>query len=442
MDSTRFFGINNYSLAPGRFAFGFQPDRNWLASEAEAGRITQDSIFNGQLQQQYTQNFNLTATLEPFQDMRIDLTWRKDFSKNHNEIYKYDYSDNAYHHFTPSDFGSFNISYISLGTLFRSSDPNQLSGTFQDFLDYRSIISRRLGTTNPYTNNVLDPTNPDYYKGYTEFSQDVLIPAFIAAYSGRDPNKVALIDYNNENIRSNPFRYYFPLPNWRLTYNGIGRMPSLQDKLSNFSITNNYTCNMSMNSFVSNFFYEDLLGVGFPSFIDSNSHNYIPFFQVPNLTISEQFSPILGIDAAFKSSLTFRVQFNKTRMMSLSLIDYQVSETKSTEFVVGGGYRIKGLQLPFTVFGVRQLKNDVNIRMDIGYRDDVTSNTYLGVNTVMPTRGQKVLTISPTIDYIINDNLQVRLYYDRRQIIPAISTSYPITTTRAGLKLIYLFAEQ
>jgi hypothetical protein len=34
------------------------------------------------------------------------------------------------------------------------------------------------------------------------------------------------------------------------------------------------------------------------------------------------------------------------------------------------------------------------------------------------------------------------LYYDRRQIIPAISTSYPITTTRAGLKLIYLFAEQ
>ncbi len=442
MDSTRFLGIDNNSLAPGLFAFGFQPDRDWLDQEAGAGRITGDSIFNGQLQQQYTQTFNLTATLEPFQDMRIDLTWRKDFSKNHNEIFKYDYTDNSYHHFTPSDFGSFNISYISLGTLFRNSDPNQLSGTFQDFMDYRTVISKRLGSTNPYTNNVLDPNNPDYYKGYTEFSQDVLIPAFIAAYSGRDPNKVALIDYSNENIRSNPFRYYFPLPNWRLTYSGIGKMPALQDKLSNFTITNNYTCNMSMNSFASNFYYQDFLGVGFPSFIDSNSNNYIPFFQVPNLTISEQFSPILGLEAAFKSSLTFRVQFNKTRMMSLSLIDYQVSETKSTEFVVGGGYRIRGLQLPFVVFGVRELKNDVNIRVDVGYRDDVTSNTYLGVNTVMPTRGQKVLTISPTIDYIINDNLQLRLYYDRRQTIPAISTSYPITTTRAGLTLRFLFTEQ
>ncbi len=442
MDSTRFFGMNNNGWNPGTFAFGYQPDKKWLDQQAEAGRISSDSIFNGQMQQRYAQTFNLTAAIEPIRDMRIDVSWKKDFSKNHQEIFKYDYDMFEYQHFNPSDMGTFSVSYMALGTLFRKSSSESLSQTFKDFLNNRAIISARLGNTNPYTGGILDPEDPNYYKGYTGFSQDVLIPAFIAAYTGRDASKVPLIDYSNENIRSNPFKYYFPLPNWKLSYNGLARMPSLRDKITNFTISNSYTCNMSMNSFITNFYYQDLLGVGFPSFIDSNSHNYVPFFQVPNLTITEQFSPILGIDASFKNSLTFRVQFNKTRMMSLSLIDYQVSETNSTEYVIGGGYRIKGLHLPFTIFGVRELKNDINIRVDLGYRNDETFNTYLAGMTQMATRGQKVITISPTIDYIINDNLQLRLFYDRRQTVPVMSTSYPITTTRAGLTLRFLFTEK
>ena len=126
----------------------------------------------------------------------------------------------------------------------------------------------------------------------------------------------------------------------------------------------------------------------------------------------------------------------------MSMLDYQVSETKSTELIFGGGYRLNGLTLPFTVFGTNRLKNDINIRMDLGYRSDLTTNSYLAQNVNIATRGQNVLTISPSIDYIINDNLQLRLFYDRRQTIPAISTSYPITTTRAGVTLRFLFTEQ
>ena len=129
-------------------------------------------------------------------------------------------------------------------------------------------------------------------------------------------------------------------------------------------------------------------------------------------------------------------------MLSLSLVDFQVSETKSTEVAIGGGARIKGLTLPFTVFGTRRLKNDININMTLGYRDDLTANNYLAQNENIPTRGQKVITISPTIDYIVNDNLQLRFYFDRRQSIPVMSTSYPITTTRGGVTLRFLFAPQ
>ena len=162
---------------------------------------------------------------------------------------------------------------------------------------------------------------------------------------------------------------------------------------------------------------------------------------MPNLTITEQFSPLIGFDASFRNNLTLRFEYRKSRTASLSLIDYQVSETKSTDYTFGLGYRIRGLRLPFEILGVRTLKNDLNVKMDVSLRDDRTANNYLAQNTDITTRGQKVITISPSIDYIVSERLTLRLFYDRRQSIPYVSSSFPITTTRAGLTLRFIFAQ-
>lgn len=446
MDSTRFLGVSDRSGNNWYdFAFGAQPDRAWFDRQASLGRISADTYFNGQLQQTFAQNYTIQATLEPVPDLRIDMTWNMQFSKNYSETFKYNYDSigaRGYQHFSPYSMGTFNISYIGLKTLFSSSGANELSPQYQEFLNNRTIISRRLGSVNPYTAGTPDPEDPNYSKGYTQYAQDVLIPAFLAAYTGRDAGSIPLVESNNPSIRSNPFKNYLPMPNWRLVYNGLTKQPLFAEYLTNFSISHGYTGNLSMNSFLSSFYYQDELAVGFPSFIDSNSHNYVPFFQVPNITISESLGPLLGIDAAFKNGLSLGVKFNKTRMLSLSLVDYQVSETRSTELILSGGARVKGLTLPFTVFGTRRLKNDIDINVAVGYRDDITSNTYLAQNTNIPTRGQKVITISPTIAYTVNDYLQLRFFYDRRQSIPVMSTSFPITTTRAGVTLRFLFAQQ
>ncbi|XZF13363.1 cell surface protein SprA [Chitinophagaceae bacterium MMS25-I14] len=439
MDSTKVLGINPSSTYPGvDFAFGGQPNAQYLQSLAQAGVLSRDSLFNSQYQQRYSQTLNLSATIEPFPDLRIDLTLTKSFSKSHSELFK-DTGTGVFNHLSPYESGSFNISYIGIKTIFKQGGAN--SSVYKQFLDNRKVISQRLGSNNPYTNNVPDPNNPDYTKGYTEFSQDVLIPAFIAAYTGKDANSVPLINYDNSSIKSNPFKYYFPMPNWRLSYNGLTKLPAFQPIFTNFVLNHAYSGTLSMNSFVSSLFYQDLFGVGFPSFIDSNSGNYVPFFQVPNITMSEQFSPLIGFDASLRNNVTVRFEYRKSRTVSLSLIDYQVSETKSSEFVVGGGYRVRGLKLPFQVFGVRKLKNDLNFKMDIGLRDDKTSNSYLAQNLDVTTRGQKVITISPSVDYIVSDKLTLRLFYDRRQSIPYISSSYPITTTRAGITLRFIFAQ-
>jgi cell surface protein SprA len=53
----------------------------------------------------------------------------------------------------------------------------------------------------------------------------------------------------------------------------------------------------------------------------------------------------------------------------------------------------------------------------------------------LPTNGQKVVTINPSIDYVISNRVNIKLYFEQRRVIPKISTSPPITNTRAGIQL-------
>ena len=440
MDSTRIMGINTYSGAPGlNFVYGYQPNSAWFQSQADAGRLSTDSLFNAQLQQTFSRNISANATVQPIPDLRIDLTLSQSFNKTHSELFTDTGGGQGFQHLNPYEGGSFNISYVALGTMFKNTSVG--SSVYNQFLNSRPAISQRLGAMNPYTANTPDPTNPAYAKGYGQYSQDVLIPAFIAAYTGKNPSTAALIDYNDQNIQSNPFKYFYPLPNWRITYNGLTKLPAFSRIFSNFVINHAYTGSLSMNGFSTSLLYHDLYGLGFPSFLDSTSGNYVPFYQVPNVTISQQFNPLIGFDATLRNNISAHVEVRTSKIESLSMIDYQIAETKSTEYVIGAGYRVKNVKLPVSIFGITRLKNELNIKLDIGFRDDQSSNNYLAQNIGIISRGQKVLRISPSIDYIVNPKLTLHLFYDRQQTIPYVSSSYPITTTQAGITLRFIFAQ-
>jgi cell surface protein SprA len=268
----------------------------------------------------------------------------------------------------------------------------------------------------------------------------VLIPSFIAAYTGKNAYTEPLIDYTHSAVSDNPFRFFFPLPNWKLSYTGLGKLPFFSTIFSNFVVNHAYTGTMSMNGFSSNLLYSDLMQLGFPSFIDSVSHNYVPFFQVPNVTISQAFNPLIGFDATLKNNLTGRFEVRRAKMESLSLIDYQISENASTEYVIGFGYRKKGLRLPFKILGVQKLKNELIFKCDVGLRDNKTTNTFLSNNISVISSGQKVIRISPTVDYSVTQKLTLHFFFDRQQTIPYVSNSYPMTTTRGGVTLRFIFA--
>ena len=436
-DSTKYFGLNPKSGAPGLgFIMGRQPDTNYINSYANKGYFTHNPLLNNLNRQDYNQRLAITAQVIPVRDLTIDLNIDKTFGKTYSELFKDTTGTSGFSRLSPYSSGSFSVSFISFKTLFEKVKSNEVSNTFLKFQDYRLIISKRLGEANPYSK--LQGTD-GYYKGYTKYSQEVLIPAFIAAYTGKDPNKVSLINQNNSSITSNPFSGIKPLPNWRLVYNGLTRISGMEKIFTSLTITHAYNSTLSMNSFNSALLFQDPLKVNYPGFIDSLSGNFIPYFLVPNITISEQFAPFIDIDAQFVNQLGARFEYKKSRQLSLSLVDYQLSEARSTEFTIGARWRKRGFPLPFKVpfskKDTKKLENDITFILDLSVRDDITSNSRLDQVVSLPTAGQKVVTISPSIDYVLNNRVKIILYFDQRRTIPKISTSAPITNTKGGIKI-------
>lgn len=440
MDSTQLFGTNLRSGQPGfRYLFGYQPDTNWINKMGAKGLLSRDSLISAMIQQRYNQRLNLTAQISPFRDFTIDVNVDKTFDKQYSELYKDTTGSSGLTRLNPYALGSFSISYISYQTLFRKFDPNVVSETFKQFEANRRILSGKLGSTNPYSAG--NPVEADgYVKGYGRYAQDVVIPAFIAAYTNKDPMSVKLMKNSNPNIRSNPFSGLIPRPNWNLTYTGLSRLPGMEKIFSNVTIRHGYRSTFSMNSFNTALLFTDPLRVGYPKFTDTLTGNFIPYFLVPNITIQESFDPLIQVELTFTNQLTTGFEFKKSRTLSLSLIDYQLAENRSTEVSFNFNWRKKGMPL-IRKIGKMKLDNDVTFRLDFSLRDDATANSKLDQGTAFGTGGQKVIRIAPSIDYTLNNRVSMKLFFEQNRNIPKISSAFPITNTRGNLQVTVSLAQ-
>jgi cell surface protein SprA len=450
MPDTDFFGTDRQSQSsPGYgFVFGGQPGFQWFknydASERDAwldkmaadGYISNDSLQNQKFTQVYSQNLDIRATLEPFRDLQIDLNLTKTNTVNHSQFFKRLGENEPFEHILPQDFGTYSVSAITWKTMFKKYDDNWLNETYSAFTANRQIISQRLADENPNSTGVYEnPSDsinqyPGFAEGYGPTSQDVLIPAFLAAYQGKDARRVNL----------NPFKTA-PKPNWQLSYNGITRFKWAQKIFSNFSIRHGYNSTIQVGSFQTNYDYTGNGELSEPSTIDSLNGNFYTLYNVPNIVINEQLNPLIGFDMTFKNGVQARIDYKKSRTVTMNFTDFQMLENNSSTITAGVGYRVKGLKLPFKAKGKKViLHNDLNMRFDFSYRDNVIVNHQLDQGVSRPTSGSTVITVSPSIDYVINKQLNIRIFVDRNKTIPKTTASFPTTTTRAGITLRFSLA--
>ena len=420
---------------------GKKLDSNWLNKQERNGNFTADPNFNLLFRQGFEQRLSARVMIEPIKTFIIDLKLEKTFTKEYSEFFKdTSTTGKGYRtHNNPLSAGGFSISYVALRTFFDKHDPNMISKQFENFQKYRITISEKVAGLNRYWRDLPENQKFDsgFATGYGRYAQDVLIPSFIAAYTGKDPERVNLLNQTNSNIRSNPFSGMLPMPNWNLLYNGLASIPGISNVFSNISLTHGYNGSLSMNSFSSSLLYVDDKGYGAPVFRDPVSKNYVPYFLIPNVTISERMEPLIGLNVTTVSQWSIRFEYKKSRILALSLVDYQLSENNSTEWVIGTSFRKRGLKLPFNIPGLNnnKLSNDLTFRLDVAVRDVFNTNSRLDQSNAYGTGGQKEITLQPSVDYVLNSKINLKFFFDQRRATPYISSAPPITNTRAGVNI-------
>ncbi len=442
---SKLMGLSEGFDAPGwAFVAGIQPDTKWLDDAARQGWITERPELNQQVTRNYTQNFDAAATIEPFREFRIELNANRQYTRNNTELFKdqdflLDPNATDFQHRAQRDLGSYTISYFTMNTLF----DNDIDAIFDRYKNYRPVISSRLGQAAGNTTDHLK--DEGYQYGYGKIHQEVLIPAFIAAYSDTDPNTVNLDVFKTR-----------PSINWKLNYNGLAKLGKLDKIFSSVQISHGYKNTLTVNSYNTDLFFDPTQ----PYVTDELTYNYIARYEIPQVVINEQLSPLLGVDIKLKNEMSFKVDFKKSRMLAMSFIDYQLAETRSTGYTVGFGYRMKDVNIPFLTGKKKKAKartkttpgtppatpppgggraggqqaNDMNFKFDFDWRDDVTANHSLEQrNEAIQTRGARTISINPSIDYALNRRLKLRLFMDYRKTVPKTSQSFPITTINAGI---------
>jgi cell surface protein SprA len=170
--------------------------------------------------------------------------------------------------------------------------------------------------------------------------------------------------------------------------------------------------------------------------------NLIPQYDIQQITITEQWGPLIGIDITWKNGLQTRTEVKRDRTVSLSYSNIQVTEVRGNEYVIGAGYRIKNFKLPFGLGAKNKSKrNDLNLKADFSYRNNYTIIRQLIQQINQPSQGNKTLSIKTSADYVLNERLNIRLFYDQTINEPFVSSSFPTSNTNIGLSLRFTIAQ-
>jgi len=154
------------------------------------------------------------------------------------------------------------------------------------------------------------------------------------------------------------------------------------------------------------------------------------------------------------------VEWKKTRNLLLSIGLGQLTESRSTEYVFGFGFTKENVNIGFLSGGNkggRRAQNraeeelpeepssnrgrvnnsrgrELSFNLDFALRDDVTWIHKLDDGaTEKALRGLKSIRFNPSVDYDLNENLTLRMFFDYSNSKPYLSTSYPITSIQGGL---------
>jgi cell surface protein SprA len=303
-------------------------------------------------------------------------------------------------------------------------------------LESRKAVAERLAYNNPHwvrdgERYVYDSVggNEFYPYGYGAIAQEVVLYSFVSAYSGKDARNISLIPFPK-----------IPMPNWTLSYNGLTVIPAVQKLFKTVTISHAYRSTYSVNSWRTNIDFDPNNLVK----TYKNSNIFIGQYDLGQIVITEQFSPLLGIDVGLHNTMTARVEYKKQRNLTVSFINNQLTEVSGNEIIIGTGYRIRNLALIISSLtggaGTRST-NDLILKLDLGFRTDITTLRRLDENNSQVSAGQYKTNMYFTADYMISNRFNLQLFFKRDVSDPFVSSQFKNSNTFAGVTMRFNLAQ-
>jgi cell surface protein SprA len=427
--TAKYFGMDENFDAPGwPFILGNQDpnirfkarDNNWLVQEKE---------LTTPFSQNRTTTMSFRANVEPFSDFKIQLDVKKDANSFYQEIFRFDPENtaaiNGFASLSPSRGGSYKISMIGIKTSFASDNDEKVSSVFGEFEQNLEVIKQRFQTIAGAE--------------FDSASQDVLIPAFLAAYTGKDAQTINLSPFPST-----------PLPNWRLDYTGLSRLNGLKDVFQSVTISHAYTASYAVMNYSNSLKYNstDLISMNVP--VEDYNRKYfgitddgelVPVYIISQVVMSETFSPLIGINVRTKNRVTAKLEYKTKRDLSLNISNAQITELNSKDVSFEMGFTKNNMKLPFKSQGrTIVLKNDVTFRLNMTVTNSKTIQRKINQEGTF-TNGNVNFQLRPNINYALNQKLNIQAYFERTINEPLVSNSYRRSSTRFGVQVRFNLAQ-
>ncbi len=396
-------------------------ENDWLEEDLDS-TIMQPYVMT------YQENLAINGTYELINGLQIKL--KSQFARTRNTDRYYDPDEVGADPLSITTTGNWSMSIWSFSSTFdKMDDKTYQNEVYQEYLDNRKAIAERHAAKRDGIDGYsqYDKIDGGYPDGYPSYSQDVVVPAFIAAYV--DGPTVGNVSLSAVQPLFEVFR-----PDWRIDYDGLTQFGIIKDNFRNLKLQHSYKSVLTMGGYQNNpNWEEDQDGL---TFIRSqqDSSMYINRYNINNITISEDFMPFLEINMTWKSNVTTRLAYNKSRTIGLNTSNNNLAESRKSEFVFGTGYRFDNLTLVFRSRGggQRKFESPVEIRADFSIKDDVKYVHKPDEDFTELVSGTLAYKLGVTVDYRFSKNLELRMYLDYAMRDPKIQTTYKTTELNFG----------
>ena len=447
---------NQGAWAPGLdFAFGLTGDSYVDKARDRGWLLLSDSIATPASTNK-TEDLQVRMTLEPVRNLKIDLNAARTQTTARSVQYMYEGSPTT-------QSGTFSMTTLSLRSAFEGmgdAEHGYHSASFERFCNslesFRQRVEQRyVGATYPQGSALAGQPFDAANGGVGLYSADVMVPAFLAAYTSSGGNSL--------NIFPTLSRM---LPNWTVRYSGLSKLPWFRDVFKSVNINHSYKSIYAVGAYQSYSTFMELMGPGLGFISDATTGMPVPssMYNVSTVSINESFSPLLGIDVTLQNNLTCKLEYKTIRTLNLSMTSVQINESSSHDWVLGMGYTISN----FNPFGPKARKvksgrksgngqndaqqkqnsssrnnrsssgynSDLKLRLDLSYRKQAAISRDIASMTSAASSGNTAFKLSFSADYSFSRLLTMSFYYDRQTNTPLLtSSSYPTTTRDFGLSL-------